>query len=39
VSGHPVRHGAALRLRGPDGTTTDLAVVEGHLHWIEPLDI
>jgi hypothetical protein len=35
----PVRHGAALTLRGPDGAQTDLAVVEGHLHWIEPLDL
>jgi hypothetical protein len=35
----PVRRGVALKLRRPDGTATDLAVVEGHLHWIEPLDI
>jgi hypothetical protein len=35
----PARHGAALKLRRPDGTQTDLAVVEGHLHWIEPLNI
>ena len=35
----PARHGAALRLRRPDGSITDLAIVEGHLNWIEPLDI
>jgi hypothetical protein len=35
----PVRHGTALKLRRPDGSQTDLAVVEGHLQWIEPLNI
>ena len=31
----PVRHGAALRLRAPDGSRRTLAVVEGHLRWVE----
>lgn len=31
------RGGASLRLRGPDGQTRDLAVVEGHLRWVETL--
>jgi hypothetical protein len=35
----PARHGTALTLRRPDGTTSILAVVDGHLHWIEPLDL
>ncbi|MFJ5925543.1 DUF2332 domain-containing protein [Kitasatospora sp. NPDC092948] len=29
------RIGAALRLRGPDGDDRTLAVVEGHLRWVE----
>jgi hypothetical protein len=33
----PSRGGAALRLRGPDGSSRDLAVVEGHLRWLETL--
>lgn len=35
----PARAGAALRLRRPDGSHTDLAVVGGHLQWVEPLDL
>jgi hypothetical protein len=35
----PRRDGAALTLQRPDGTRTDLAVVEGHLQWIEPLAV
>ncbi|GAA1259107.1 DUF2332 domain-containing protein [Kitasatospora nipponensis] len=31
----PTRHGAALRLRAPDGERRTLAVVEGHLRWLE----
>ena len=31
------RHGPALSLRGPDGAEHLLAVVDGHLAWIEPL--
>ena len=34
---HPIRDGAALRLRDPAGTTRTLAVVDGHLRWIETL--
>jgi hypothetical protein len=34
---HPIRDGAALRLRDPEGTTRTLAVVDGHLRWIETL--
>ncbi|MEY9874237.1 hypothetical protein ABH931_003731 [Streptacidiphilus sp. MAP12-33] len=33
----PSRGGASLHLRAPDGTTRDLAVVEGHLRWLETL--
>jgi len=33
----PARHGAALLLRTPDGRTENLAVVDGHLRWIETL--
>ncbi|WP_152648864.1 DUF2332 domain-containing protein [Streptacidiphilus anmyonensis] len=33
----PSRGGASLRLRGPDGDCRDLAVVEGHLRWVETL--
>jgi hypothetical protein len=33
----PARPGVALTLRRPDGTCALLAVVEGHLHWIDPL--
>jgi hypothetical protein len=32
---NPARHGAALRLRAPDGSRRILAVVEGHLRWVE----
>ncbi|HEY2522443.1 MAG TPA: DUF2332 domain-containing protein [Streptosporangiaceae bacterium] len=32
---HPVRDGAALLLRDPAGTTRTLAVVDGHLRWVE----
>jgi hypothetical protein len=35
----PVRPGVALKLHRPDGTRTDLAVVEGHSRWIEPLNL
>jgi hypothetical protein len=35
----PARPGVALTLYRPDGTRTDLAVAEGHLHWIEPLQL
>ncbi|GAA2133887.1 DUF2332 domain-containing protein [Kitasatospora kazusensis] len=31
----PTRHGAALNLRTPDGERHILAVVEGHLRWVE----
>ena len=31
----PTRHGAALRLRAPGGERRTLAVVEGHLRWLE----
>ena len=34
---HPARDGAALLLRNPAGTTRTLAVVDGHLRWIEPV--
>jgi hypothetical protein len=30
-----LRHGAALHLRTPDGGAETLAVVEGHLRWVE----
>ena len=33
----PARHGLALRLRTPDGRAENLAVVDGHLRWIETL--
>ena len=33
----PARHGPALSLRDPDGAEHLLAVVDGHLAWIEPL--
>jgi hypothetical protein len=33
----PSRGGASLRLRGPDGRARDLAIVEGHLRWVETL--
>ena len=33
----PARHGAALLLRTPDGAAINLAVVDGHLRWIETL--
>jgi hypothetical protein len=32
---HPARPGAALLLRDPAGTTRTVAVVDGHLRWIE----
>jgi hypothetical protein len=32
---NPVRHGAGLDLRTPDGGLRTLAVVEGHLRWVE----
>jgi hypothetical protein len=35
VHPNPTRHGAALRLRAPDGERRTLAVVEGHLRWVE----
>ncbi len=31
------RVGAALNLTAPDGVTRTIAVVNGHLSWIEPL--
>ncbi|MBF9068770.1 DUF2332 domain-containing protein [Streptacidiphilus fuscans] len=31
------RFGAALNLRGPDGERRTLAVVDGHLRWVEPM--
>jgi len=34
---HPVRDGAALLLRDPEGATRTLAVVDGHLRWVETL--
>ena len=34
----PVRYGAALALRDPAGHTRTMAVVDGHLRWIETLD-
>ena len=34
----PARHGAALLLRDPAGTTRTMAVVDGHLRWIETLE-
>jgi hypothetical protein len=33
----PARHGVALVLRTPDGRAGNLAVVDGHLRWIETL--
>ena len=33
----PARPGVAVTLRTPDGRSTDLAVAEGRLEWIEPL--
>jgi hypothetical protein len=33
-----VRYGAALLLRDPAGHTRTMAVVDGHLRWIETLD-
>lgn len=33
----PVRHGSALLLRDPAGGTRTVAVVDGHLRWIETL--
>lgn len=33
----PARPGPVLRLRGPDGPSRTLAVVNGHLRWIETL--
>jgi hypothetical protein len=33
----PARHGAALLLRTPDGRRENLAVVDGHLRWLETL--
>ncbi|QMU75541.1 DUF2332 domain-containing protein [Streptacidiphilus sp. PB12-B1b] len=33
----PRRPGVALHLRAPDGRHRTLAVVEGHLRWLEPL--
>jgi hypothetical protein len=34
----PTRYGAALLLRDPAGDTRTVAVVDGHLRWIETLD-
>ena len=34
----PVRYGAGLLLRDPAGHTRTMAVVDGHLRWIETLD-
>ncbi|HEX3749809.1 MAG TPA: DUF2332 domain-containing protein [Streptosporangiaceae bacterium] len=34
----PTRYGAALLLRDPAGHTRTVAVVDGHLRWIETLD-
>lgn len=31
-------HGVAVQIDAPDGSSTTLAVVDGHLRWIEPLD-
>lgn len=33
----PARHGAALVLRGPGAAAETIAVVDGHLRWIETL--
>jgi hypothetical protein len=33
----PARRGVALALRQPNGVVRDLAVVEGHLRWVESL--
>ena len=33
----PARHGVALLLRAPGGSARNLAVMDGHLRWIEPL--
>jgi hypothetical protein len=35
---HPARDGAALLLRDPAGTTRTLAVVDGHLRWVETVE-
>jgi hypothetical protein len=35
---HPARIGAALLLRDPAGTSRTLAVVDGHLRWVETLE-
>ncbi len=35
----PTRRGAALRLRAPDGTTNTIAVVSGHLRWVETIPV
>ena len=35
---HPARNGAALLLRDPAGTKRTLAVVDGHLRWVETLE-
>lgn len=32
---HPTRRGAGVQLRGPDGTERTVAVVNGHLRWVE----
>jgi hypothetical protein len=34
----PARHGAALLLRDPAGRTRTVAVVDGHLRWIETVE-
>jgi len=34
----PTRYGAGLQLRDPAGDTRTVAVVDGHLRWIETLD-
>jgi hypothetical protein len=34
----PTRYGAGLQLRDPSGDTRTVAVVDGHLRWIETLD-
>lgn len=33
----PVRRGAGLQLRGPDGEEHTVAVVNGHLRWVETI--
>ena len=35
----PGRPGPALTLRTPDGKSTTLAVVDGHLAWVDPLHL